>query len=178
MRNLAAIGGLVVMLGACGSQTPPSSSSGGNTAIAGGAAASATSSGASVGNPVHVTGKHNMSADITVLSVSHHSRGATDAVKAPTNGQYAVVDVRIQVRSGSYPFSSDYFEYQTQGGATYTPRDANPGSAGFVPQLYSGTLSAGQTVDGLITFDVPVGPARDIQLHDPVASITAQWNVP
>src|SRR5207245_127225 len=111
---------------------------------------------------------------VSVLHIRYSRHGQGALAQAPANGRYAVADVSIKVASGTYPFNVLYFNYQAQGGRTYSPFDGNGTTAGFEPSLSAGDLHAGQSSRGLVTFDVPRGPGQDIQLTDPLGSVVGE----
>lgn len=139
----------------------------------------AASSGASmttVGQPVTATGG-GATVTLTVLSVRYHTRSPGQFDVAPVNGRYAVADVRVSVSAGSYDYNEASFGYQTPDARVYGFADGHAAVAGFGPGLNSGTLGAGQSKRGFVTFDVPRGPGQDVQVTDPGGSILAEWKL-
>ena len=143
------------------------------------AASQAPSNQFKVGQAGHVTGDAGLDATVTLVSLKFYAAPKdTTMGSAPANGQFAVADVLISVKAGSYDYNPLYFKYQAGDATTYDSMSGNADLAGFDPSLSSGTLTAGQKTRGFITWDVPKGKTGvDVQLADPIGSILGQWNV-
>lgn len=129
-----------------------------------------------LGHAVTVTSDSG-TATLTVLSVRYHQGGAPPISASPINGRFAVADVLVKVSAGSYDYNEANIGYQTPDQRVYGFADGHAAIAGYGPGLNSGTLQAGQSVRGFVTFDVPNGPGQDVQVSDPGGSIVAQWRL-
>jgi len=127
-----------------------------------------------VGQPLVITGNGGLRANVTVRSVtqSTHPYGTTNS-EPPANGAYAVADISISVKAGSYRFEPLYFIYQSADGRTYRAFGGNAWSATYSS---AGTLSSGQSNRYYVTFDV-ASPGRDIQVTDPLGTVVGRWNL-
>lgn len=187
MREKAVAAILVAAFAAgCSTQTGSTGSvqNSSGSALPNGSPGSSSSNSSSSGNVVvplgtsiHITGPNNLSADVTVFKVDYFQQGQGGAAAPSANGQFAVGDVGIKVTSGRYDFNPFYFLYQAQGGTTYDMTAGNAVPAAFDPTLQAGTLGPGQDTRGLVTFDVPKGQGRDIQVTDPFGAVVGQWKL-
>jgi hypothetical protein len=119
------------------------------------------------------------SADVRVLNVAYYAHGKRSqfgTVAHPQKGRFAVADIEIAGVQGNYAYSPLDFKYQAGGGATYGAA-AGGELFGFDPSLGAGTLQPRQRTRGLVVFDVPKGPGRDIQVTDPVGHVLGEWKL-
>jgi len=91
----------------------------------------------------------------------------------PARGAMYSVDVRITAQSGTTIVNGFYFVARSATGATIAP------AVGAVrPAITSGRLTEGQSVEGIVAFDVPAGTAiAAVTLRDPHGERLAAWSV-
>ena len=103
-----------------------------------------------VGQPLELSGA-GLEATVTVLSVADHAHATGPIGQPALNGQYAVADVSIKVAAGHYTYSAAYFN-QAANGRTYSWTDGRGTTAGYEPGITFGSLGAGESKFGFITF--------------------------
>ncbi len=89
----------------------------------------------------------------------------------PAKGAMYAVDVTIAAQAGVVVYNGFYFVVRARDGSTIAP------AVGAVkPGIISGQLAQGQTVDGHVAFDVPVGESiSQVALRDPKGKTLAVW---
>lgn len=130
-----------------------------------------------LGTSIHVTGAGGLDADVTIVRMDYHAKGRGEFAQAPEHGQFAVADVLVRVHAGSYDFNPLYFKYQAADATSFDALSGNAVSAGFDPSLDAGSLGASQSTRGFVTFDVPQGAGRDVQLTDQLGSVIGEWKL-
>jgi hypothetical protein len=108
-----------------------------------------------------------------LMTVAQHTTAPASDVPSPSAGEYEVVTVSITGRSGSYPYAPNNFKFVI-GSQPYPPIPA--GVEGFGPPLGEGTLSAGQSVSGTVTFNVPSGGGH-VGIFDESGTQICGWPV-
>lgn len=127
-----------------------------------------------IGQPVAVK-VNGASVTLSVLSIRYH-RGALSALgPPPQNGQYAGADVLIKVTAGQFTYNASYVRYQAADERLYMFGGGNASVASYGPELTFGTLAAGQSARGFVTFDVPAGAGQDVQILDPLGDVLGEW---
>jgi hypothetical protein len=166
---------VMVALTACTAATGQESGAPKGTASAGEEAKNGKAV-AKVGKPL--PGKQsNGKATVTVLSVTLSKTGKGQYAEKPANGQFAVVDVQIEVTKGTFEVNPFYWRYQTADGKVYDFSAGNAAGAGFEPQLQSGGVPEGSSTRGVVVFDVPAGKGKQVQLTDELGSLTGAWEI-
>jgi hypothetical protein len=94
---------------------------------------------------------------VLTVVIAPHQTGATTSAAAPTNGEFEVASVSIDVHSGSFPYDKNRFAFLSPNGETYAFEQGNAQTSGFGTGPESATLTAGQHVAWQIPFDVPHG---------------------
>lgn len=101
-----------------------------------------------------------------------HTAFGADA--APPKDRYLVLDIVFRATEGKMQVNPLYFSGRTRTGLVLQP---TMGADGNEPVLSSHELTAGQNVDGLVTFDAPAAEVTVI-LSDEVGDQVAQLRIP
>lgn len=156
--------------------TAPSSSSVAPAPTSSAAASSAPPSNqGKPGQTAHLGFDDGTKVDVTVESVADKTTGIGSLAQAPQFGHFAVADVLIVNVTGSYDYNPLDFGFQEPDATTYNADGGNAIFAGFEPALHSGTLTTGQKIRGLITFDVKDVAGGFVQVGDG-SKVLAQWS--
>ena len=115
---------------------------------------------------------------LTVNSVTAHSTSNLDTTFNPKNGVFAVANVTMKVKSGSYDYDELDWSYQVPDGNTYAAGDGNGDYAGYDPSIDSGTLPAGGLKRGNIAFDVSTVHGGKVIISDADGTELGYWTVP
>jgi hypothetical protein len=129
-----------------------------------------------VGQQLRVKSKSG-SADVTVLSATANAKGKGDIAEKPANGQYVVVDIQIKSIDQGFEVNPLYVRYQAGDGKTFDTSAGNATTAGFEPVLALGSVPAGQSVRGVVVFDVPAGKGKQVQLTDELGGVIGIWEL-
>jgi hypothetical protein len=135
----------------------------------------ATSAQAKIGQPLTVTDPTGASAQATVVSVVSKSTGTGDLAEAPANGQYAVITIQFKGIKGSFAVDPLDVQYQAANGNTYDITAGNAVTAGYNPQLPTGSVAAGASSGGVVVVDTPAGAPKEIKLTDALGSVLGTW---
>lgn len=102
---------------------------------------------------------------LTVVSSRWSSDGAVD----PASGQYLQITLKISASEGRVSYGPEYFQVFDAQGELF--RTANGG----VPQrpLEAGRLDAGESVTGVIAFDMPRGTVTLLMSNALMETVTA-----
>jgi len=87
--------------------------------------------------------------------------------------EYEVALVRISGQAGSFHYTDLDFQYLSADGVVYLPT-AETGTQRFGKALASGTVSAGQSVQGFVVFHVPTGGGQ-VRFYDGTNGPPAAW---
>jgi len=167
MRRSIAILALLLASAGCGTGSTSTPEAGNSQA-----AASVTK----VGQNLRVN-SHAGAADVTVKSVTGNQVGKGDIAEKSENGQYVVVDIEIKVIEKSFEVNPLYVKYQAADGKTFDMTAGNAATSGFEPQLGATSVPSGQSVRGVVVFDVPAGKGKLIQFTDELGKIIGSWEI-
>lgn len=132
---------------------------------------------APLGAAVPVTAADGSRAEVTLLSAESSPTSRAASAETPANGRYLFVNVRITATGG--PFTANPLDFSVRSGETLT--DYSTGNAMFA--LDDGALApqdvaAGESVTGVVAFDLPAGPAQVHYAPGDTDRAVAGWDVP
>jgi hypothetical protein len=175
MRKCIVVG--ILLLGVAGVTACAEPAGSEATTPAGPTSAAARSTTGKVGEALTIETVSGAKAKVSIVSVKLSNEGKGEYADKPANGQFAVVDVEIAVTAGTYAVNPLYLRYQTTDNKTYESGAGNAFNAGFEPALASGDLPPGQSVRGVVVFDVPASKGKQIQIMDEVGSLIGVWAI-
>jgi hypothetical protein len=94
---------------------------------------------------------------VVSVAITPHHTGAVAGAPAPSNGEYEVASVSVQVQSGLFSYDVSRLAFQTPAGHIYMPEDGNAPTSGYNSGPLFATLTAGQHFNARVAFDVPSG---------------------
>lgn len=115
------------------------------------------------------------SAVVTLVTVSE-SKGGLEKIGAPESGNFVIVDLKYEGKTGEYSVNPLYIKLKKPDG-TVIDQNAGNGSYGtpLEETLDSGDLQPGKTMTGKIAFDAALQPGTKIVITDLSDKITGEW---
>ena len=109
-----------------------------------------------------ITGTATPPAFQMTITLTVKAKKTAQVASAPRaiNGEYEVASFTINVQHGSFAYDAQRFMFRSPDGQTYPAENGNSTHAGFTPPPASGTVPAGQSLHGTLTFDVPRGGGK------------------
>jgi hypothetical protein len=107
------------------------------------------------------------------LTVKAKKTGQVASAPRAINGEYEVASFTINVQHGTFAYDVQRFSFRSPDGQTYPAENGNSTRAGFPTPPASGTVPAGHSLHGTLTFDVPRGGGKVQYIAD--ADPPAGW---
>lgn len=104
----------------------------------------------SVGTPANVVINGQVAGQATVLSARYNR--TLEGKAAPGGKRWLLISVRLAA-TGTWTYDENFWSALDTSGASYGWRGSDPD-----PSLGQGSLNAGQTITGNVTFQVPIKP--------------------
>jgi hypothetical protein len=94
---------------------------------------------------------------VVSVAITPQHTGAVGGAPAPSNGEYEVASISIDLQSGSFSYDVNRLVFQTPAGHIYLPADGNAPTSGYNSGPVFATLTTGQHFQARVAFDVPSG---------------------